>query len=59
MIEGLLAHRSHGKIAATNGSVVWGTSLKSSFIAGFTVENAQDVKVYRCKNCGFLENYAK
>ncbi|VVA44090.1 conserved hypothetical protein [Candidatus Roizmanbacteria bacterium] len=59
MEEGLLTNRTNSKIPSANGSVVWGTKLIKDFFAYFRVENAKDVKAYICKNCGYLENYAK
>lgn len=32
----------------------WGTKIKS-----FSVENKRDVKNFRCKECGYVEVYAK
>lgn len=34
---------------------VWSTGVK---VIGPN-ENVHEVKVYRCKNCGYLESYAK
>lgn len=58
MIEGMITHRTQGLVPATNGSVIWGTSLKKNFVTMFTVENAKQLKSFRCKDCGYLENYA-
>ena len=36
----------------------YGTSIKKSFL-GQDLENKKEVKIYRCKECGYLESYAK
>ncbi|EKE13678.1 MAG: hypothetical protein ACD_12C00871G0001 [uncultured bacterium] len=59
MEEGLMTNRTISKIPAANGSIVWGTKLIKDFFAYFKVENAKEVKSYRCKECGYLESYAK
>jgi predicted nucleic-acid-binding Zn-ribbon protein len=49
-----------GIIASFTGmlsnEVKWGTGI--SKITG-ALENQQSIKNYRCKNCGYLENYAQ
>lgn len=37
-----------------DGKTKWGT--KNIFLG---LENKHDVKIFRCKSCGFLESYAK
>ena len=37
---------------------VWGTNTKIGAFS-INVENETNVKTYKCKNCGYLESYAK
>lgn len=39
--------------------VKFATGFKGSFVWGYTVKNKLNLKVMRCNNCGYLENYAK
>ena len=40
------------------GIITWATKLVSGFFSS-KLENKKDIVVYRCKNCGYLESYAK
>ena len=55
MESGLIADKGHMDAHMTNQ--IWGTKIKG-FLKG-DVENRRNVTVYRCKNCGYLESYAK
>jgi hypothetical protein len=52
MEEGLIADASYLSYQKQK----WVTKLK---FLGYSLENAHETITYRCKNCGFLENYAK
>ena len=54
MEEALIADRGHGSFSIKQQ---WGSNLQLGGFAG--VKNRRDVKTYRCKNCGYLESYAK
>lgn len=52
-----------GHIIEFDGSVIpikekWGTSAKAGWF-GANIENKKTVFAYRCKSCGYLEQYAK
>ena len=52
MEEGMLGEN---RASGYGGVSVWGKKL-----VGFgTMENGKILKAYRCKNCGYIENYAK
>lgn len=39
----------------------WASKITAAFFkwSGSKVENEKDIENYRCKKCGYLENYAK
>ena len=51
--EGMVADKSYGPFM---DKPEWG---KKIFFLGTALEDAKDVKTFRCKACGYLESYAK
>lgn len=37
----------------------WANKITGFNLLGYGLENPKEVKTYRCKNCGFLESYAR
>jgi len=37
---------------------IWGTKITRGMLS-MEVQNAKFISTYRCKNCGYLESYAK
>jgi predicted nucleic-acid-binding Zn-ribbon protein len=57
MEEGVVADRGHYDSVQYP---VWGTRLDINFFKPFSkVIDQKNVKTNRCKNCGYLESYAK
>lgn len=57
MEEGMIADKI-GNVAVPSESE-WGTNIRKKLLNMNVLENKRIMKTNRCKNCGFLESFAK
>lgn len=55
--EGLIADKTTD--LSIHDKAKWATRIRGFNILGGGLENAHEIKTYRCKNCGYLESYAE